>query len=79
MSTAQRAGILWMLAAALAAAALGWQVLYELGIRECHRDSADLLVLCAGPLDGWVLPMTLTAALILLAIGIWRLVPPPRS
>jgi hypothetical protein len=69
----------WAAGVVLAGVALGWQALYELGVRGCRRDFADLLALCDGPLDAWVLPLTMTAALILVAVGIWRLVPPPRD
>ena len=68
----------WVIGVMLAVA-LGWQALNELGVRQCHRDSADLLALCGGRLDAWVLPSTLLAALALVAMGIWRLVPPPRD
>ena len=68
----------WAIGVALVAISLGWQALYELGIRQCVRDSADLLLLCAGPLDAWVLPLTAVVALLLVGIGIWRLMPPPR-
>lgn len=69
-----------MVGAALIGAALGWQVLDELDIRECRRirDAGDLLMLCGGGLDPWVLPLTLFAAIVLVGIGVWRLVPPPR-
>jgi hypothetical protein len=69
----------WAAGAVLAGVALGWQALYELGVRACRRDSADLLALCSGPLDTWVLPLTLAVALMLVAIGVWRLMPPPRD
>jgi uncharacterized membrane protein len=69
----------WVVAVLLTLLALGWQLSYELGIRKCVRDSADLLMSCAGPLDAWVLPVTLVAASVLVAMGIWRLVPPPRD
>jgi len=71
----------WTAGVVLAGVALGWQALDELGIRECRRirDAGDLLMLCGGGLDAWVLPVTLTTALTLVALGIWRLVPPPRS
>lgn len=74
-----RAGIVWSAGAALAGAALGWQALYELGIRQCVRDSTDLLALCSGPLDGWVLPVSLIGLLMLVDVGIWRLVPTRRD
>lgn len=66
----------WAIAAVLVTIALGWQALYELDIRQCLRDSRNLLVLCMGPLDPWVLPLTVVGALVLAGIGLWRLVPP---
>jgi hypothetical protein len=30
------------------------------------------MFLCSGPLDGWVLPVTLAAASLLVLIGLWR-------
>ncbi|MDH4335178.1 MAG: hypothetical protein OEW24_07980 [Chloroflexota bacterium] len=67
-----RAGLIWAASAVLVIIALGWQVLYELGIRACVKDSEGLLMLCAGPLDGWVLPVTLVVAVLLLMV---RLLP----
>jgi len=69
----------WVIGVVLAGLALGWQARNELGVRQCIRDSVDLLALCGGRLDAWVLPATLLTALALVAMGIWRLVPPPRS
>jgi hypothetical protein len=72
----RRLRIVWVAAVTLIVAALAWQTLYELGIRECVRDSVNLLSLCAGPLDAWVLPLSLAAGLVLLMIGVWRLLSP---
>jgi hypothetical protein len=69
----------WSLGVVLVGMVLGWQVLNEVGVGQCFRDSTDLLMLCGGRLDPWVLPLTLAAALLLVALGIWRLVPPPRD
>jgi len=69
----------WMVGAVLAGMALGWQLSYELATRQCIKDSEGLLALCQGSLDDWVLPVTLVAALVLVAMGVWRLVPPPRD
>lgn len=46
---------------------LAWQVAYANGIRECA--DTDLLLLCAGPLDPWVLPVTVGIAMALIAVG----------
>lgn len=51
--------------------ALGWQMLYDAEIRHCRLSPK--LVLCAGPLDGWVMPLTLVAGTLLLLMGVWRL------
>jgi hypothetical protein len=67
-----RAGLLWAACAILVATALGWQALYQLGIRECRENSDDRLMLCSGPLDAWVLPLTLAAALLMALAGAWR-------
>jgi hypothetical protein len=69
----------WAIGVVLAVVALGWQMLNELGVRQCIRDVVDLYMQCGGRLDAWVLPLTLLAALALVAMGIWRLVPPPRD
>jgi len=69
-----RAGLWWATSVVLVIIALAWQVLYELGIRECIKDlgQPQLLRLCAGPLDAWVLPVTLGVAVLLLMV---RLLP----
>ncbi len=62
--------LLWAVGAALVVIALGWQVLYEIGVQDCLNN--PLLLLCSGPLDAWVLPVTLVAATLLLVAGVWR-------
>lgn len=69
----------WRAAAVMVGAALTWQVLYELERRDCRSDSADLQALCSGPLDAWVVPLTVVSAVLLVGIGVWRWVPPPRD
>jgi hypothetical protein len=66
-----RAGYLWAASATLVAIALGWQALHELDMRECMKDPR--LILCIGPLDAWVLPLTLVAAVLLIGAGVMRL------
>lgn len=63
---------MWAASAVLLIIALGWQVLYELGIRGCVKDSEGLLMLCAGPLDAWVLPVTLVLVALLLMVRLLR-------
>ena len=68
-------GLLWPGSVVLAVIALGWQVLYELERRACMKDLSQPQLLasqCNGPLDGWVLPVTLVAAALLLVV---RLLP----
>jgi hypothetical protein len=61
----------WAVALGLVLAALGLQVAYAEGIRRCVDDNEGNLVLCQGPLDAWVGPLTLLAVGVLLAIGLW--------
>lgn len=63
--------LLWAAGVALVAIAIAWQVLYERGVQDCLKS--PLLVICSGPLDAWVLPVTLTAAALLLVAGAWHL------
>jgi hypothetical protein len=46
--------------------ALAWQVQYATDTAACGRDGQFL---CQGPLDGWVLPVTLVFGLALVAVG----------
>jgi hypothetical protein len=70
----------WAAGVVLTGVALGLQAVYEVRRHECLREMADVLAQqCSGPLDAWVLPITLAAAVALAAVGIWRLVPPPRD
>ena len=72
-SAITRAGLLWAVGVVLVTAALGWQAVYELGIRDCRKNIHDLAIQCAGPLDAWVLPLTLVGASLLLIAGLVRL------
>jgi hypothetical protein len=69
MSTRRWPWIAW--AGALVAVVLGlaWQVAYTNGIRDCA--DTDLLILCAGPLDPWVLSVLVSIAMVLIVIGAW--------
>lgn len=51
--------------------AFAHQALYAAGVADCAAD--DRLVLCAGPLPGWLLPATLAAGLVLTVLAAWRL------
>ena len=63
-----RGGFLWAIGALLLIVALVWQVRYELGIRAGEEMAAGYLVpVCAGPIDAWILPVSLSAASLL-----WR-------
>lgn len=77
-TTITRARLLWAVGVVVVAGALAWQALYELEMRACGENADGLMILCAGPLDAWVLPLTLIGALVLLIAG-GRMLSPNRS
>lgn len=61
------AWIAWAMTLAAVVGGLAWQVAYANGIREC--TDTDLLILCAGPLDSWVLPVSVGIGMVLIVAG----------
>lgn len=63
--------LVWAVSIAAVLVGLGMQVRYAEEILTCI--TSDLLVLCSGPLPGWLMPMTVLSGLALVALAAWRL------
>lgn len=63
--------LLWALAMGGVLVVLAFQARYAAAAAECA--AGDRLVLCPGPLPGWLLPTTVAAGLILTVLAAWRL------
>lgn len=60
----------WAIGLVVVLIGLGWQVWYAGEVLACVTD--DRLVLCIGPLADWLMPATVVAGLVLVAIGAVR-------
>lgn len=73
MAIARISWLLWTAAMAGVLVGLAYQAWHATSMTDCMIDARDNLVLCAGPLPAWLLPLTLSAGMALAATAAWRL------